>query len=52
VIGRKESIFKKVEELQTSFSNSTEREMNIKKQSREFEQDRKLSLFSFIENII
>jgi len=39
-IGREASLLKKVEELQTSFSNSTEREMNIGKQLRELKEER------------
>lgn len=42
-IGREASLLKKVEELQTSFGNSTEREMNIGKQLRELKQERELS---------
>lgn len=43
-IGREASLLKKVEELQVSFSNSTEREMNIAKQLREIKHEREQGL--------
>lgn len=48
-IDREASLLKKVEELQTSFSNSSEREMKIGKQLRELKHEREMGLNREIE---
>jgi len=49
-IGREASLLRKVEELQTSFSHSTEREMNTARQLRELKHERELNINRENEN--